>query len=70
MAIEMKPGEARGFVCLFCGSRTLLPSSTNPRRSGSDSATAQSLVLLLRCRLCGKEAPYGPQDIIRIQDVA
>jgi hypothetical protein len=70
MVLDMKIGPSHGFVCLFCGSRTLLPASRNARRSSGDSAALRSLVSLLRCRSCGKEAPYGPREIIDIQDVA
>lgn len=70
MVLDMKVGQSHGFVCLFCGSRTLLTSSANARRCLDGSATMRSLVSLLRCRSCGKEAPYGPQEIIDIQDVA
>jgi hypothetical protein len=70
MVLEMKSSQPRGFVCIFCGSRGLLPSGATVRRASDDSATMRSLVSLLRCRSCGKEAPYGPQEIIDIQEVA
>lgn len=45
-------------VCLFCGLPMSLPHMTRARRSGEGAETPESLVALLRCRVCGKEAPY------------
>ena len=67
---EMNISQPGGFVCLFRGLPTPLPHSTNARRFSGESATTRSMISLVRCHSCGREAPYGPQEIIEIQDVA
>jgi len=59
-----------GIVCLFCGSHTLLPILNEPREFAGESTAPQFSVALIRCRLCGKEAPYGSKDIVRFQNAA
>jgi hypothetical protein len=72
VVLELHSGtsHSRGVLCLYCGSRALLPHPSEKRRSGEDDAAQQSLVALIRCRLCGKEAPYGPQEIVDFRDAA
>jgi translation initiation factor 2 beta subunit (eIF-2beta)/eIF-5 len=45
-----------GVACLFCGRRTPLPTSEGRR------------VLIIRCRVCGKEAPYEASRITEFQE--
>ena len=42
-------------VCLFCGSHTPAPAPKPARRRASG---ANYRVSIVRCRVCGKEAPY------------
>jgi hypothetical protein len=44
-------------VCLFCGHRT-------PAFAGASG------ISLVRCRVCGKEAPYLVGEIVRSQPLA
>jgi hypothetical protein len=62
--------DCRGVVCLFCGSHAPLPRPSRTQRNDADDAGQEALVALVRCRLCGKEAPYGPQEIVDFRDAA
>jgi len=59
-----------GIVCLYCGTRTMLPPAVEKRLSFKDDVAPKNPVFLVRCRLCLKEAPYGPEEIVAFQDVA
>jgi len=56
-ALEEKENSAE-VVCLFCGSRTPAPAPKPARRSARRVADANFRVSLVRCHVCGKEAPY------------
>jgi hypothetical protein len=45
-------------VCLFCGSRTPAPAPKPALRSARKAADANFRVSIVRCHVCGKEAPY------------
>jgi hypothetical protein len=51
-----------GVVCMFCGRRTPLPVSTGPKTSEGRR------VLILRCQVCGKEAPYQASEMFEFQE--
>jgi hypothetical protein len=45
-------------VCLFCGMHTPAPPPKAARRSARRAADATFRVSIIRCQVCGKEAPY------------
>jgi hypothetical protein len=51
-------------TCLFCGLPTPVPAS-GPSRFGSHVPRRISIV---RCRVCGKEAPYRSCDIFEFAE--
>ena len=51
--------HCRAVVCLFCGTHTPLPET----RSLDDVRLS-----IIRCRQCGKEAPYPASKIIESQE--
>lgn len=53
-----------GVVCMFCGRRTPLPEMTGPKTSGGRR------VMILRCHVCGKEAPYQASEMFEFQEEA
>jgi len=48
----------REVACLFCGTRTPAPAPKPARRSAHHGHNPSFRVSLVRCRVCGKEAPY------------
>jgi transcription elongation factor Elf1 len=52
-------------VCLFCGSRTFVPFSATRDITDNDSGIA-----LVRCHVCGKEAPYSASEVFLNQEVS
>jgi RNase P subunit RPR2 len=54
--------QGSGVVCLFCGRSTPLPEAAEPRTS------EERRVVIIRCRVCGKEAPYQADEIVDLQD--
>jgi hypothetical protein len=48
----------REVACMFCGSRTPAPAPRSARKSARHSHSANFQVSIVRCRVCGKEAPY------------
>ena len=67
MVSEVEASDARGVVCLFCGSRTALPAAAAGRAA---HAQLEPCVTLVRCNICGKEAPYSPHHIVSLRDAA
>jgi hypothetical protein len=54
----------REVICIFCGLATPVPVSS-PRARASHGARKTSGILIVRCDVCGKEAPYHPPRYIR-----
>ena len=59
---ETKKLQQSGVVCLFCGRSTPLPEAAGPRTSEERRG------VIIRCRVCGKEAPYKAEEIIDLED--
>jgi hypothetical protein len=62
--VEDSKQELTGVICLHCGLHT--PVLKPVKRAGSDVAF-QGLYLeiaIVRCRKCGKEAPYLANEIV------
>jgi hypothetical protein len=55
-AVEENPTTE--VVCMFCGMRTPAPAPKPARRSANRVAPANFRVSIIRCHICGKEAPY------------
>jgi hypothetical protein len=49
-----------GVVCLFCGRGNALPEA-----GGED--TEERRMVIVRCQVCGKEAPYQADQIIALE---
>lgn len=63
MVAESSPSNRHGVVCLFCGAPTLLSPSNEQRLSAEAAGSSKSAILLVRCHLCLKEAPYGREKV-------
>ena len=70
MVTEFDASRLRGVICLFCGTRTVLPHLGDRGQTLPSHVEAESHVALIRCRLCLREAPYGPKEIVEFRDVA
>jgi hypothetical protein len=57
-AAAVQENPAAEVVCLFCGMRTPVPASRPAWRSANRVAPANFRVSIIRCHICGKEAPY------------
>jgi RNase P subunit RPR2 len=62
MTQEQEKSQQSGVMCLFCGSSTPLPAAAGPRTS------EERRVVIIRCRVCGKEAPYQADEIVDLHD--
>jgi hypothetical protein len=60
---ELGKRHRNGVVCLFCKMGTPLPAGARACEDGIR-------VLIMRCRACGKEAPYQASDIIEFKEGA
>jgi hypothetical protein len=60
--VQGRHRSRQGVICLFCGARVALHKPVARRASPADH------VSLVWCRLCGREAPYRPAEIIELQD--
>jgi hypothetical protein len=54
-----------GVVCLYCGAHVLLRSSAN---GSVDPDRSSGRVSLVWCRVCEREAPYRPEEIIDMHE--
>jgi hypothetical protein len=55
----------RGVICIFCGAATPVPAS-----SPASCATClehTSGISLVRCKICGKEAPYPLRYVLQVR---
>ncbi len=50
-----------GVVCLFCGRGNALPEA-GPRNSEGRR------LVIVRCQVCGKEAPYPAEQIVPLEE--
>jgi hypothetical protein len=67
--MTQKPrNENARVVCLFCGTRTFVPSS-EARYSASQSDSGAGITLI-RCHVCCKEAPYSASEIFQLPEVS
>ena len=58
MTVEAVQESLREVACLFCGTRTPAPPPKPSRNSATRAHNANFSVSIVRCRVCGKEAPY------------
>jgi len=58
MTVETVQESLREVACLFCGTRTPAPAPKPARRSATRTHNPKFSVSIVRCRVCGKEAPY------------
>lgn len=68
MAQKLRNESGRVVVCLFCGTRTVVPASQ--ARDAVSEPTSGAGITIVRCHLCRKEAPYAASEIFRNQDVS
>ena len=68
MVQKVRNESGRVVVCLFCGTHTFVPAS--PARDTVHLPDFGPGVTLVRCHVCGKEAPYSASEIFRNQDVS
>jgi hypothetical protein len=54
-------GHCNGVVCLFCRMFTRLPD-------GLKASEGWRRVIIVRCQVCGKEAPYHATEIIEFEE--
>jgi hypothetical protein len=54
----------KGVICLFCGLSTSLSAQAEQRHAAHPGEYRASIV---RCRQCGKEALYLPEEIVDLQ---
>jgi hypothetical protein len=54
----------KGVICLFCGMSTSLSPQAEQRHAAQPGEYRASIV---RCRQCGKEALYLPDEIVDLQ---
>ena len=60
MAQNSQDESGRAVVCLFCGTRTVVPVSPSRDAAGEADAGGISIV---RCHVCHKEAPYAASEM-------
>jgi hypothetical protein len=70
MIIEALELETAGVVCLHCGLETPLSNPANQGRSPRSSMAPTPNISIVRCALCGKEAPYLANEIVALKRVA
>ena len=58
MTVETVQESPREVACLFCGTRTPAPAPRAARNSAHHAHSPKFRVSIVRCRVCGKEAPY------------
>lgn len=69
--IDRLEGQQAGVVCLHCGKQIPLPISFSMNQGPmTESVPVLSRRMsIVRCRLCGKEAPYLARHIITVSSV-
>lgn len=55
----------RGVICLHCGMPTPFSKGTDGE-SSSSGAEVRLRISLVRCTVCGKEAPYLGRDVVTL----
>ena len=68
MVLESSGAALKGVTCLFCGARTPIPTSTDIE-TGREFDHSSSRYCIVRCSLCGKEAPYLSSELLDIDEV-
>ena len=63
MTVETVQESPREVACMFCGTQTPAPAPKPAKRAARSAHSANFRVSIVRCHLCGKEAPYQfPQE--------
>lgn len=62
MTQKSRNESGRAVVCLFCGTRTVVPDS--PSRDAAAEADSGGGISIVRCHVCHKEAPYSASEMI------
>jgi len=68
--IEDRNQEITGVICLYCGMNTPLPNPPQRACSNGELQNRAPEISLVRCRVCGKEAPYLAHEIVVFQGSA
>jgi hypothetical protein len=64
---QQSRNENARVVCLFCGARTFVPAwATRDIVSQPESGPG---IAIIRCHVCGKEAPYSTSEIFVNQEI-
>jgi hypothetical protein len=67
--IEQLEPEKTGVVCLHCGLQTPLQISTSGDQPARISDQSRLSISLVRCAMCGKEAPYLSREIVILKRI-
>jgi hypothetical protein len=62
--IEELEQDLTGVICLYCGVHTPLPVSASRGLSTDAIAMSNPPLSIVRCQVCGKEAPYLADEIV------
>lgn len=62
MTQKLRSETGRVVICLFCGTRTFVPSS--PARDIAHLPDSGPGITIVRCHMCRKEAPYSASEIL------
>jgi hypothetical protein len=62
--IEDTEEKSAAVICLHCGQHTPLPLPANRERFAGRFAVSYRRLSIVRCFICGKEAPYLASDVI------
>lgn len=67
MVAEAEKRGRHAVTCLFCGAPTLLsPAHEQQLLSAASDKQPKSTVVLIRCHLCLKEAPYRREQVEKL----
>jgi hypothetical protein len=64
---EPERTTGRGVTCIFCGLPTPV-SKPSQGRFATHLARANSRLSIVRCHVCGKEAPYPVHEIVQFEE--
>jgi ribosomal protein S14 len=59
----------KGVTCIFCGLATAIPAS-GPGKFASHVPRSNPRVSIVRCEICGKEAPYPIREILEFRETS
>jgi hypothetical protein len=68
MVFESNTAALKGVICLFCGAHTPVPPPADTE-TGREFDYSTSRYCIVRCYLCGKEAPYLANELLDIEEI-